>query len=82
MRKSPTVRENAQAATATAIRVGLARKNATQGALAGLIGLSQPAIHRRMTGKVPWRVSELTQVADYLGVTVTELLPESSEASA
>lgn len=64
---------------ATAIRVGLARKNTTQGALAEHLKLSQPAIHRRMTGKVPWRIDELGQVASFLNVGVATLVtPEAS----
>ncbi|WP_117423113.1 helix-turn-helix domain-containing protein [Mycobacterium marinum] len=69
-------------ATATAIRVGLARKKSTQSALAQHLKLSQPAIHRRMTGRVPWRLNELSDVAEYLGVAVTELVGGSAEASA
>jgi transcriptional regulator with XRE-family HTH domain len=59
---------------ATAIRVALARKNSTQSALASHLNLSQPAIARRMTGKVSWRISELASVAEFFGVTVSELL--------
>lgn len=68
--------------TATAIRIGLARKNATQSALADHLQLSQPAIHRRMTGKVDWRIEELGQVAAFLGVGVASLLSPADKASA
>ncbi|UVF60387.1 excise [Gordonia phage Meyran] len=59
-----------------AIRVGLARRRATQGALATHLQLSQPAIHRRMTGKVAWRISELVDVAAFLGLQVSELVAD------
>lgn len=61
-------------ATASAIRVGLARRKSNQSALAKHLQLSQPAIHRRMTGQVPWRLNELADVAEYLGVSVSELV--------
>lgn len=35
-----------------------------------------------MTGKVAWRVSELMEVADYLGVPVADLLIDDEKASA
>lgn len=65
------------AGIATAIRIGLARKNEPQSALAELLDLSQPAIHRRMSGKVPWRIDELAQVAQFLGCSVTDLVGEA-----
>lgn len=59
------------------IRAELARRGANQGDLADLLHLHQTAIHRRMAGKVDWRVDELTKVAQYLGVPVAELLAAS-----
>lgn len=82
MRKNGSDSDKAVAdIAADVIRVELARKRANQGQLAELLGLSQPAIHRRMSGKVPWRISELTQVAEYLGVTVSALLADDAEAA-
>lgn len=78
----PVRNEHGASDTAGAIRIGLARKNSTQSALAERLRLSQPAIHRRMTGKVAWRVSELMEVADYLGVPVADLLIDDEKASA
>ena len=65
-------------ATSTAIRVGLARKNASQVALARHLQLSQTAIHRRMSGGVSWRIDELHTVADFLGVSVADLLGDDA----
>lgn len=62
------------------ILVELARIRSNQGDLAPVLGLSQPAIHRRMAGKVAWRIDELTKVAGYLGIAVSALLPEQVSA--
>ena len=69
--------EHSSEGTARAIRVGLARIDSTQGALAEHLKFSQPAIHRRMSGKVPWRIDELAQVAEFLGCSVTDLVGEA-----
>lgn len=66
---------------ATAIRVALARKNTTQSALANHLCLSQPAIHRRMAGKVSWRLSELSRAADFLGISLADLLGTEDRAA-
>lgn len=68
--------------TATAIRVGLARKRTSQSALADHLQVSQPAIHRRMSGKVSWRIDELAQVAEFLNVPIEALLAKSAEVVA
>ncbi|QKY78945.1 transcriptional repressor [Mycobacterium phage Rebel] len=73
-------REASGDSVATAIRIGLARTNKTQTALARHLKLSQPSIHRRMAGKVPWRIHELTAAAEFLGITVPDLLNEKASA--
>ncbi|ATW60095.1 excise [Mycobacterium phage Philonius] len=73
-------REPSGDSVATAIRIGLARTNKTQTALARHLNLSQPSIHRRMAGKVPWRIHELTAAAEFLGITVPDLLNEKASA--
>lgn len=65
-------------AIATALRVALARKNTTQSVLAKHLNLSQPAVHRRMAGKVSWRISELSKAADFLDVSLAELLSDAA----
>lgn len=59
------------------IRAELARTQRTQGDLAEHLDLSQPAIHRRMTGKVNWRISELRHVAAFLDVSLSFLVTEA-----
>lgn len=69
------------ASVAEAILVGLARKRSNQGKLAEHLRLSQPAVHRRMTGKVSWRISELAEVADFLGITMADLVDEAKASA-
>ena len=66
----------------TAIRIGLARRNTTQGALAEHLKLSPPAVHRRMVGQVAWRIGELRDAAEFLGMSVSELIASDTKASA
>ncbi len=73
--------ENDSGVTNLAIRVGLARKNASRVALARHLNLSQTAVHRRMTGEVSWRIDELGQVAEFLSVPVAELVTPAKDAS-
>ncbi len=80
-RTFPVRNEHDLNTTIVAIRVGLARINEPQVALAKLLNLSQTALHRRMTGQVSWRLDELTQVAEFLGVPMAELVgPEKASA--
>ncbi|WP_218014528.1 helix-turn-helix domain-containing protein [Mycolicibacterium palauense] len=64
------------------IRAELARRQRTQGALATHLHLSQPAIHRRMTGKVAWRISELRSTAEFLEISISDLVSEPAEVGA
>jgi len=56
------------------IRAELARRNSTQSALAAHLQLSQPAVSRRMAGKVAWRVGELAAAADFFGLPASKLI--------
>lgn len=56
------------------IRAELARKAMTQKDLADVLKLSQASVSERLVGKVPWRVDELTRLAEVLGVPVVVLL--------
>lgn len=58
------------------LRAEMARKRVTQDDLAQAIGLSQPAIGRRMSGQVDWGLSELQVVADLLGMPLAALVAE------
>lgn len=45
----------------------------TQETLADKIGLSQPAFGLRLTYKASWRLSEIYQLMDILGIPITEV---------
>ena len=44
--------------------------------------MSDSAIGRRLAGELTWDVHELAIVAEFLGVPVADLLPETSDAEA
>jgi transcriptional regulator with XRE-family HTH domain len=56
----------------------MGRRRVTQSALGEALGLHQMSISRRLNGEVPFDVSELYEVAAFLGVPVTRLLPEAA----
>lgn len=56
------------------VRAEAARRRLTQTALAGKLGISQEALSRRLTGRVPISVDELVDYASALGVSPSELL--------
>jgi transcriptional regulator with XRE-family HTH domain len=62
-------------AVAGAVRAELARRRLTQTDLAAALGLSQQAASRRLAGKVPFDIDELSRVADLLRVRLVDLLP-------
>ena len=59
----------------------MARRSINQVALAEAIGLTQPAVSRRLSGVVQWSASELLAVARTLGVDVAELYAGVEPAS-
>lgn len=52
----------------------MARRRVTQAALAEHLGLSQAAVGRRLTGVVAFDVDELGRVADFLGLSMADLM--------
>lgn len=65
-------------ATAQAVRAGLRRRGISQSAAGAALGMSQPAINRRLAGAVPWNLDELERLAEQLGIDVRELLQPRS----
>ena len=57
------------------IRAELARRSLSQTDLARMLGTTQQAISRRMSGKVPFNTDELNAIAKQLGVPVASLIP-------
>ena len=66
---------------AKAVKYAIAANGKTQKNLARHLGKSQQWVSRRLTGEVVFNVDELGQVADWLGVPVTQFLPEVTAAS-
>jgi transcriptional regulator with XRE-family HTH domain len=58
------------------IRAEMARRSVLQADLAQAIGMSQPALSRRLSGQADWNLLELFAAAQHLGVRVADLLPE------
>ena len=56
------------------VRAELARRRLTGSDLAKAIGLTQGSLSRRTTGVQPFSIDELHDVADFLGVSVVDLL--------
>lgn len=58
------------------VRAEVARRRARQTDLAALLGISQQAMSRRLTGEVAFDVDELQALASHLEVPASELLGE------
>lgn len=53
----------------------MARQQVSQQHIAAALGVSRQAVSRRITGEVPWDLSELEKVAAVLGVPVNSFMP-------
>jgi transcriptional regulator with XRE-family HTH domain len=60
---------------ASEVRAAIARKRVKQNALAAALGLSQPAISRRLSGDIEFSITELTATAQLLNIPLGDLLP-------
>ena len=58
------------------VRGQLAEQEKTQLDAAMVLGLSQPAVNRRMKGHLAFSIVELGILAEWLGLDVTALLPK------
>jgi transcriptional regulator with XRE-family HTH domain len=63
------------------IRVLLARRKMSATQLARLTGLKQSSLSRRMTGETAFDMDDLELIADVLGVSITDLMPQRVEAA-
>lgn len=63
------------------IRAELARRGFTQGDLAAAIGLHQVTVSQRMVGRRQWALDELQRVADYLGISLVDLVDDERKVS-
>jgi predicted transcriptional regulator len=57
------------------VRAELARRSLSQTDLARMLGTTQQAVSRRISGKVPFDTEELNSIAEQLGVPVASLIP-------
>lgn len=64
---------------ANKVKNALADQELTQSALAAHLGVSQSMISRRLAGVYAWPLHELAPLAEFLGISVNELL--SSKAA-
>ena len=72
-------------ATATDLRVSDVVRDAadrlglTHAALAGVLGISRPALTQRLTGRTRWTVSELATLARLLDLDLHAILDTTSD---
>lgn len=66
---------------AAEVRAAMARHRITQEHMARLLGLSQTALSRRLTGAVAFDVNELARVAEHLGMASADLLGQPERAA-
>lgn len=59
---------------ASNVRAEAARMGYNQVRLGQLLGISQPSINKRWTGKRPWQLEELDSLASALGISVIDLV--------
>lgn len=58
------------------VRAEMARRRVKQKDLVSALEMAQPAVSRRMNGKVPFNVDELAKIAELLGVRIVDLIPQ------
>ena len=71
---------NAAQKAAAEVRARLARDQISGKELATHLGLSAFAVSRRLRGTTPFSLTELDATARFLGIGITELLPEEAAA--
>lgn len=71
-------RATAQERIAGCVRAELARSSVTGFTLIGLLGLQRTAVYTRLNGKVPFTVSDLYLIADYLDVHIDVLMGDAA----
>ena len=66
---------------AASVRAECARQRVSQRDVARALELSHTSVHRRIRGDVPFDVDELAKIAELLGLSIHDLLPDDSKAS-
>jgi transcriptional regulator with XRE-family HTH domain len=67
--------------TAAAVRGLLASQRRTQQELAVVLGITQSAASRRLTGRTEFSAAEILQIAEWLGVPASRVLGEPLDAA-
>ena len=73
-------RDLPQRAVCANIRAEMARSGLTQQDIAARIGKTRQAVSRRLTGLTEFRLDELEQIADLLGMPLEELTRDVAAA--
>lgn len=63
------------------VQAEMVRRGITQTTLAPRLAMTQQALSRRISGHTAFKVDELQQIADLLGVPITDLLDDSVTAA-
>jgi transcriptional regulator with XRE-family HTH domain len=58
------------------LRAELARAGLFQKDVAAVLGQPQPQISKRLSGEIPWRLTELQAIATHLNIPVSRLIDE------
>ncbi len=66
---------------AATVRAEMARRRVTQTALADVLGMTQTALSRRISGAIPFDVNELHAIAEHLGLPPAALLGQTVSAA-
>lgn len=62
---------NHRASTSSSVRAEVARRGLSQSEIAAILGISQAAVSRRLSGKVDFAASQLSTLAEQLDVPVS-----------
>lgn len=62
------------------VKAEMERQGVSQPTLAKHLGVAQATVWRRLCGEVAFDVTELSAVAEFLGVPVTQFLPGEAAA--
>jgi transcriptional regulator with XRE-family HTH domain len=76
-----TPNQQRRAAIAGEIRAELARQNLTYKALSEATGIPAATMTRRLKGTRPFYLEELQSIAQFLGLTLSELTERSEDAA-
>lgn len=63
------------------VRAEIARSGSSQATIADLLGLTQSAVSRRLSGKIDFSATELSKLAAYLNVPVAAFFTDMERAS-